>query len=294
MKPFDNFSEHRVDTGETDIACWTGGSGAPLLLLHGYPQTHVMWHKIVDRLARNFTVVASDLRGYGDSGKPASGPETSHAPYSKRAMAADQIAVMKYFGFEKFDICGHDRGGRVAHRLALDHPGAVSRLAVLDIVPTYKIYTEANRKIAEDYYHWFFLIQPHDYPERMIGHDVAYYLGKKMGKFSFGGDVFTEAAMAEYFRCFSDPDTVHASCEDYRAAATIDLEHDEADLSSRLSMPLLVLWGRKGAMERNYDVVSAWRERAADVRGEVLDCGHYLAEERPEETVEALERFFIG
>lgn len=293
MEIFKDFAEHRVDTGETEIACWTAGSGAPLLLLHGYPQTHVMWHKIVSRLARNFTVVAADLRGYGDSGKPPSGPETSHQPYSKRAMAADQIAVMRHFGFDSFDVCGHDRGGRVAHRLALDHPEAVKRLAVLDIVPTHKIYTETNRRIAEDYYHWFFLIQPHDYPERMIGHDVSYYLSKKMGKYSFGNEVFTDEAMAEYLRCFGNPETIHASCEDYRAAATIDLEHDEADLGTKLAMPLLVLWGRKGAMERNYDVPAAWRERAADVHGHALDCGHYLAEERPEETADALEEFFL-
>jgi haloacetate dehalogenase len=290
---FTDFSEHRIDVGDTEIACWIGGTGAPLLVLHGYPQTHVMWHKIAGRLAQNFTVVAPDLRGYGDSGKPASGPETSHQPYSKRAMAADQLAVMKQFGFENFNICGHDRGGRVAHRLALDHPQAVKRMAVLDIVPTHKIYTEADRKIAEDYYHWFFLIQPFDYPERMIGNDVPYYLSKKMGKYSFGRDVFTEDAMAEYLRCFSNPDTIHASCEDYRAAATIDLEHDEADLSVKLAMPLLVLWGQKGAMERNYDVLEAWLERAEDVRGEALACGHYLAEERPEETAQALEEFFI-
>lgn len=290
---FEDFTAHRVDTGATEIACWTGGSGPPLLLLHGYPQTHVMWHKIADRLAQNFTVIASDLRGYGDSGKPESGPETSHAPYSKREMATDQVAVMKHFGHTEFDVCGHDRGGRVAHRLALDHGEAVKRLAVLDIVPTYKIYTEADRRIAEDYYHWFFLIQPYDYPERMIGHDVAYYLGKKMGKYSFGDEVFSEAAMAEYLRCFSDPATIHASCEDYRAAATIDLVHDEADLGEKLAIPLLVLWGQKGAMERNYDVLAAWRERASDVRGHALDCGHYLAEERPDDTVDALEAFFL-
>lgn len=293
MAPFETFTAHTIDVGETEIACWTKGSGAPLLLLHGYPQTHVMWHKIADRLAETFTVVASDLRGYGDSGKPASGPETKHLPYAKRTMAADQVAVMKHFGFDRFAVCGHDRGGRVAHRMALDHPAAVTRVAVLDIVPTHKIYTEANRQIAEDYYHWFFLIQPFDYPERMIGHDVGYYLNKKMGKYSFGDGVFSEAAKAEYLRCFSDPDAIHASCEDYRAAATIDLEHDEEDLSTKLEMPLLVLWGLKGAMERNYDVIEAWRERASDVRGNALDCGHYLAEERPDETLSALEGFFI-
>lgn len=292
MEAFQDFDDHRIDTGDTEIACWTGGSGPPLLLLHGYPQTHVMWHKIVRRLAERFTVVATDLRGYGDSGKPESGPETSHMPYSKRAMAADQVAVMRHLGFEKFDVCGHDRGGRVAHRMALDHVECVQRLAVLDIVPTYKIYNEADRRIAEDYYHWFFLIQPFDYPERMIGHDVAYYLSKKMGKYSFGEDVFSKPAMAEYLRCFSDPDTIHASCEDYRAAATIDLEHDEVDLDVKIEAPLLVLWGEKGAMERNYDVLEAWRERAADVQGRALRSGHYLAEEQPEETAAALESFF--
>lgn len=292
MEAFNDFDEHRIDTGETEIACWAGGAGPPLLLLHGYPQTHVMWHKIVSRLAQRFSIVAADLRGYGDSGKPASGPETSHLPYSKRSMAADQVAVMRHLGFERFDVCGHDRGGRVAHRMALDHPDCVQRLAVLDIVPTYKIYTEADRRIAEDYYHWFFLIQPFDYPERMIGHDVAYYLSKKMGKYSFGEEVFSKAAMAEYLRCFSNPDTIHASCEDYRASATIDLEHDKADLHVSLERPLLVLWGEKGAMERNYDVLEAWRERAADVQGHALPCGHYLAEEQPEETAAALESFF--
>ena len=292
MEAFKDFNQFRVDTGETEIACWTGGSGAPLLLLHGYPQTHVMWHKIVARLTQKFTVVATDLRGYGDSGKPASGPEASHLPYSKRVMAADQVAVMDHLGFERFDVCGHDRGGRVAHRLALDHVERVKRIAVLDIVPTYKIYNEANRRIAEDYYHWFFLIQPFDYPERMIGHDVAYYLSKKMRKYSFGDEVFTREAMAEYLRCFSAPETIHASCEDYRAAATIDLEHDEADLDIKIKAPLMVLWGEKGAMERNYDVTASWRERAADVRGRALPCGHYLAEELPAETGSALEHFF--
>ncbi len=159
IEAFKDFDEHRMDTGETERACWTAGPGSPLLLLRGYPQTHVISDKIVARLARRYTITATDLRGYGDSGKPASGPETSHLPYSKRAMAADQVAVMKHLGFERFDVCRHDRGGRVARRMALDHPECVQRLAVLDIVPTYKIYNEADRRIAEDYYHWFFLIQ---------------------------------------------------------------------------------------------------------------------------------------
>lgn len=294
MNAFDRFHEQRFAVNGTEIACWIHGSGPPLLLLHGYPQTHLMWHKIADRLAANFSLVVPDLRGYGDSGKPASGPDVRHEPYSKRAMASDQIGVMEGLGYENFAVCGHDRGGRVAHRMALDHPARVSRLAVLDIVPTYKIYTETDRGIAEDYYHWFFLIQPFDYPERMIGHDVAYYLGKKMGKYSFGDSVFTDEVMAEYLRCFSDPATIHASCEDYRAAATIDLDHDREDLETKLSMPLLALWGEKGAMARNYDVIAAWRERAADVTGFSLPCGHYLAEESPDETLQALENFLLN
>ena len=251
-----------------------------------------MWHKIAARLSETFTVIAPDLRGYGDSDKPDSGPDQGHAPYAKREMAQDQVEVMAHFGFDAFDVCGHDRGGRVAHRMAIDHPDRVARLAVLDIVPTYKIYTETDRGIAEDYYHWFFLIQPADYPERMIGNDVPYYLNKKMGKYSFGDDVFTEIAKAEYLRCFNDPAAIHATCEDYRAAATIDLDHDRADLDTKLTQPLLALWGEKGAMARNYDVLEAWRERAVDVSGHALPCGHYLAEERPAETFDALKGFF--
>ena len=244
-KLFEEFTHQRIETGETEISYWVGGTGAPLLLLHGYPQTHVMWHKIAGRLARNYTVVAADLRGYGDSGKPSSGPDVFHLPYSKHKMAADMVTVLRYLVFEKFNVCGHDRGGRVAHRMALDHPDKVLRIAVLDIVPTYKIYMETDRHIAEDYYHWFFLIQPFDYPERMIGNDVPYYLSKKMGKYSFGKDVFTSAAAAEYLRCFSNPETIHCSCEDYRAAATIDLEHDNVDIGTKLTMPLLVRGAKK-------------------------------------------------
>ncbi|MGB0631463.1 MAG: alpha/beta fold hydrolase [Alphaproteobacteria bacterium] len=292
MQDFDTFTAHRVPANGIEVACWTKGDGPPLLLLHGYPQTHVMWHKIAGTLSETFTVIAPDLRGYGDSDKPDSGPDVGHAPYSKREMAQDQIDVMAHFGFEAFDVCGHDRGGRVAHRMAIDHPKRVRRLAVLDIVPTYKIYMETDRGIAEDYYHWFFLIQPADYPERMIGNDAAYYLQKKMGKYSFGEDVFTETAKAEYLRCFDNPAAIHASCEDYRAAATIDLEHDKADLDLKLTQPLLALWGEKGAMARNYDVLSAWRERAQHVSGHSLPCGHYLAEEKPAETLAALKEFF--
>jgi len=289
---FEGFVNEKVDVGAATINLVRGGEGPPLLLLHGYPQTHVMWHKIAPRLAERFTVVASDLRGYGDSSKPESDRE--HAVYAKRATAADQVAVMEALGFPEFFVAGHDRGGRVAHRMVLDHPARIGKWAVLDIVPTHKIFATANQAVATGYYHWFFLIQENGLPEHMIGADPAYYLRAKLGQWSGGMDAFTPAAMAEYLRCFADPATIHASCEDYRAAASIDLAHDEADLDVKVVAPLLVLWGARGLMERHYDVRATWRERAADVRGQALDCGHFLPEERPQETLAALRDFFSG
>lgn len=287
---FAGFVNEKIVVGAARINLVRGGEGPPLLLLHGYPQTHVMWHKIAPRLAERFTGVASDLRGYGDSSKPAS--DESHAAYAKRATAADQVAVMAALGFREFFVAGHDRGGRVAHRMALDHPARIRKWAVLDIVPTRKIFATANQAVATGYYHWFFLIQENGLPEHMIGADPEYYLRAKLGQWSGGMDAFTPAAMAEYLRCFADPATIHASCEDYRAAATIDLAHDEADLDVKIAAPLLVLWGGKGLMDRHYDVLATWRERAADMRGQALDCGHFLPEERPEETLAALGDFF--
>jgi len=289
---FDGFETHTVQTSGAAIRLRKGGRGPPVLLLHGYPQTHAMWHKVAPGLARDFTIVAADLRGYGDSAKPPGG--NNHEGYSKRAMAADQVEIMSVLGFDRFAVVGHDRGGRVGHRMALDHPEHVERLAVLDIVPTWKIFAETDKEIATDYYHWFFLIQAYDFPERLIGADPEYYLRTKMGKFSTSSDVFTPDAMAEYLRCFSDPAAIHASCEDYRAAATIDLAHDEADLSRRLECPVLALWGAKGAMEKNYDVLAAWRERALNVSGMAVPSGHYLPEEAPEETEAEIARFLAG
>ena len=285
----DGFERTRMTTSGTEINLRKAGQGPPLLLLHGYPQTQVMWHKIAPALAERFTVVLTDLRGYGDSGKPPGG--ANHEAYSKRAMARDQAEVMTALGFDKFAVVGHDRGARVGHRLALDHPERVTKLAVLDIAPTLAMYERTDMAFASAYYHWFFLIQPYDLPERLIGADPDYYLEKKIGKWSRSEDCFDAAAVAEYKRCFRDPATIHATCEDYRAAAGIDLDHDRADLDRKLACPLLALWGAKGVIERSYPVLEIWRERAREVRGKALPCGHFLAEEAPAETLAELMQF---
>jgi haloacetate dehalogenase len=294
MTLFEGFASHRIKTKEAEIFLRMKGEGPPLLLLHGYPQTHVMWHAVAPALAAHFTVVAADLRGYGDSSKPKATPE--HAGMCKRAMAADMVEVMATLGFERFMVAGHDRGGRVTHRMCLDHPDQVTQAAVLDIVPTRTLFDATNKELAEGYYHWFFLTRPFDFPERLIGADPRYYLHAKLGSWS-GGKSATFAhpeAMAEYERCF-DAATIHSSCEDYRAAATIDLAHDKADEAARIGCPLLVLWGKKGLMERHFDVLETWRAKAAGpVTGEALDCGHYLPEEAPEATTERLFAFFSG
>ncbi len=284
------FSTHQISTEGVTIHLATGGNGPPLLLLHGYPQTHHMWHRIAPPLARDYTLVMPDLRGYGDSSKPKS--DASHFAYSKRSMALDQVRVMASLGYDAFYVAGHDRGGRVCHRMALDFPKQVQKAAVLDIVPTHKLYTTVNQQLATGYYHWFFLIQPFDLPERLIGADPEYYQRVKLGHWSAGMEGFSDAALAEYIRCFCNPETIHATCEDYRAGASIDLRHDEADMAQKVICPLLVLWGEKGLMERNYDVLETWRERARDVRGRAIDCGHFLAEEAPRKTARELSAFF--
>ena len=286
---FEGFTSRRIETSGAEIHCRCAGSGPPLLLLHGYPQTHVIWHKIAAELARRFSVVATDLRGYGDSTKPHGTPD--HANYSKRASALDQVEVMRALGHEDFFVVGHDRGGRVAHRMALDHPGRVRKLVVLDIVPTRSMFMKVNRELAKAYYHWFFLARPEPFPETLIGANPEYYLKSALGAWHAGLAPFPEAAMAEYLRCFADPATIHASCEDYRAAESIDLEHDEADLHRKVSCPLLVLWGRHTTIARCFSPLAEWQERAVDVRGRALDCGHYLPEELPEETLAELLGF---
>jgi haloacetate dehalogenase len=290
---FDGFERRRLPGDGATINVLVGGSGPPLLLLHGYPQTHACWHKVAPVLAESFTVVVTDLRGYGDSDKPPGGDR--HEAYSKRRMAADQVNVMAGLGFDRFAVTGHDRGGRVAHRLALDHPQAVRGLAVLDIAPTLAMYRRTDMEFATAYYHWFFLIQPYDLPERLIGADPDYYLQKKIGGWGSAGlALFHPAARAEYERCFRNPATIHATCEDYRAAASIDLEHDLADATHKLQCPLLVLWGTRGVVHRLFDPVADWRQVARDVRGKALPSGHYLAEEAPDATCAELLGFFHG
>jgi haloacetate dehalogenase len=246
---------------------------------------------VAPRLAERFTVVATDLRGYGDSEKVATTHD--HSSYSKRAMAMDQVEVMRALGFEHFQVVGHDRGGRVAHRMAVDHAKRVKRMAVLDIVPTLTLFNHVDQALATAYYHWFYLIQPHPLPEHMIGLDPEFYLRRKVGMWSVGAAHFAPEAMAEYIRCFKNPATIHASCEDYRAAASIDLEHDRADrgVGVKVTCPLLALWGAKATMERAFDVLATWREVALDVRGHALDCGHFLPEESPDELLAALFDF---
>jgi len=251
-----------------------------------------MWHRIAPRLAERYTVVCSDLRGYGDSSKPDGGE--GHVAYSKREMAKDQVEAMQALGFARFKLVGHDRGGRVAHRLCLDHPQAVERVAVLDISPTRLMYAGSDMGFATAYYHWFFLIQPFDLPERLIGSDPVYYLRRKLGGLSSGLGVFDPRALAEYERCFADPATIHATCEDYRAAASIDLEHDGADAHARVQCPLLALWGEKGVVHRFFDPIADWKSVARDVRGKASASGHYLAEEVPEATLAELQAFFEG
>ena len=287
---FPGFDRRDIQVGKVKIHLEVGGSGPPLLLLHGHPQTHVTWHKVAPRLADRFTVVVPDLRGYGDSDKPAGG--AGHEAYAKRAMAADQVGVMAALGFDRFGLVGHDRGGRVAHRLALDHPQAVERIAVFDIAPTATMYARTDMAFATRYFWWFFLIQPFPLPERLIAADPEFFLRTHIEGQSKTPGSTSEAVFAEYLRCYLDPATRHAICEDYRAAATVDLRHDAADASNRIVAPLLALWGAKGTVGQLYDVRETWREKALDVRGRALDCGHTLQEERPDDVVRELLAFF--
>lgn len=278
-----------VDAGGIRIRTATAGQGPALLMLHGHPQTHLTWHKVAPQLARRFTVVLTDLRGYGDSDKPAGGPD--HVNYSKRAMAADQIAVMRALGHDRFSLIAHDRGARVAHRMALDHAEAVEKLVLIDIAPTATMYARTDMEFARRYFWWFFLIQPAPLPERLIGADPHFFLDQHIA-----GQIKTPGAsdprvMAEYRRCYADPATRHAICEDYRAAASIDLRHDGDDADRRIVAPVLALWGAQGTVGALYDVLETWREKALDLRGHAIDCGHSPQEEAPDALLAALQDF---
>ncbi|MEF7617340.1 alpha/beta hydrolase [Aquincola sp. MAHUQ-54] len=295
MNLFPGFESLRVATAPgIELACVAGGHGPALLLLHGHPQTHAIWHKVAPQLARHFRVVAADLRGYGDSSKPAGGD--GHVAYAKRTMAEDLRVLMRTLGHERFDVLAHDRGARVAHRLAADHPEAVRRLVLLDIAPTLAMYEQTSDAFARAYWHWFFLIQPAPLPERLIEADPAAYLRDVMGRRSAGMSPFDPRAWAEYERCIALPGTARGICEDYRAAAGIDLEHDRADRAAGrlLPMPLLALWGAQGVVQRCFEPLEEWRRVARDVRGGPLPCGHYIAEEAPDALLAELLPFLTS
>jgi len=279
---FEQFQRGECDVNGARINYRKGGSGPPLLLLHGYPQTHVIWHRVADQLAERFTVVAADLRGYGDCSKPEGGED--HIAYSKREMARDQVELMRALGFERFDVLAHERGARVSHRLAMDHPESVRRLILLDIAPTLAMYSQTDETFARAYWHWFFLIRPAPLPETLLEADPELILRTAVATRADHVHPFSEAAFAEYLRCMKLPGTIHAFCEDYRASAGIDLEHDREDRAAgrMIEAPLLVLWGANGVIERCFDPLAEWRRVASTVQGRALPAGHYLPEEVPE------------
>jgi len=286
---FEGFKLSFIDTGEAVIRVRHGCSGPPLLLLHGHPQTHAMWYKIAPRLAEDFTVVAADLRGYGQSSKPPTKPD--HEPYSKRAMSRDHVEVMRQLGFDRFFVAGHDRGGRCAYRMALDYPDKVSRLAVLDIIPTGEAWSRADMEFGLADWHWFFLARPYDFPERLIGADPDYYYWRHNGPEP--PEYVGREAFEDFRQAFNNPETIHAMCEDYRAGATFDYALDMEDRGKkRIVCPVLALWSRQEELERLYDVLAVSRDWADDVRGRGLDCGHHLALEAPDETFLELHSFF--
>nr|WP_288851227.1 alpha/beta hydrolase [uncultured Acidovorax sp.] len=292
---FPGFTARRLPTPDGQhIHTLVGGTGPALLLLHGHPQTSAIWHKVAPKLAQHFTLVLADLRGYGDSAKPEGDAE--HLLYSKRTMAADMLAVMQHLGHPRFTVLAHDRGARVAHRLAADHPAAVQRMVLLDIAPTLAMYEQTSNAFARAYWHWFFLIQPAPLPERLIEADPAAYLRDVMGRRSAGLAPFDARALAEYVRCLALPGTAHGICEDYRASAGIDLVHDRADRDAgrQLPMPLLALWGEQGVVHQCFQPLAEWQRVAADVRGHALPCGHYIAEEAPDALLDAALPFLLA
>ena len=292
MNPlFPGFESELIEVNGVKIMARKGGSGRPLLLLHGHPQTHAIWHRVAQQLAKSHTVVMTDLRGYGDSSKPQGSHD--HLNYSKRVMALDQIEVMRHFGFSEFDVLAHDRGARVAHRLALDHPKAVKRLVLLDIAPTLAMYEKTSNQFARSYWHWFFLIQPAPMPERLIEADPSAYVRDVLGRRSAGLAPFDARALAEYVRCLELPGAAHGLCEDYRASASIDLIHDQLDIDTKnfLHQPLLVLWGEQGVVNQCFEPLKEWSKLAVNVKGHALPCGHYIPEEAPELMLSQVQSF---
>ena len=292
MNPlFPGFESELIEVNGVKIMARKGGSGRPLLLLHGHPQTHAIWHRVAQQLAKSHTVVMTDLRGYGDSSKPQGSHD--HLNYSKRVMALDQIEVMRHFGFSEFDVLAHDRGARVAHRLALDHPKAVKRLVLLDIAPTLAMYEKTSNQFARSYWHWFFLIQPAPMPERLIEADPSAYVRDVLGRRSAGLAPFDARALAEYVRCIELPGAPHGLCEDYRASASIDLIHDQLDIDTKnfLHQPLLVLWGEQGVVNQCFEPLKEWTKLAVNVKGHALPCGHYIPEEAPELMLSQVQSF---
>ncbi len=286
---FEGFQERRVPLPEGHVFCRIKGEGPPLLLLHGYPQTSAIWHKVAPRLSQDYQVICADLRGYGRSAKPQT--DAAHAPYTKRAMAGDLLALMDHLGHQRFLIGAHDRGARVAHRLAADQPDRVLGLSTLDIAPTREMYRDGDTAFAADYWHWYWLIQAAPFPERLISADPDYFWIKKCCSGASGARPFMRQALEEYLAAFRDPQTIHGACEDYRAAFTLDLKHDAAD-PGPITMPLLALWGAQGAIERHFDCLTLWKERANRVSGHSLPCGHYIPEDVPERLLQAWLPFF--
>jgi haloacetate dehalogenase len=287
---FEGFERKKVDIAGLSINCAVGGNGPPVLLLHGFPQNLAMWARVAPLLAKKFTIVCADLRGYGDSSKPKCAAD--HSNYSFRAMAADQVALMKKLGFERFHAVGHDRGGRTCHRMALDRPDAVISLAVLDIVPTYAMFMDTNRFVAGAYWHWYFLALPEPFPERLIGFDPDYFYETCLvGWGATGLKDFDPEMLADYRRCWRDPAMIHGSCSDYRAAAAIDLEHDRADIDKKVQCPTLAFWGSAGLMHKYFDLAAEWKKRCANVRPASLPGGHFFVDQFPADTAKILEEF---
>jgi haloacetate dehalogenase len=289
---FPNFKYQQVDLGDVVINVCMAGQGSPILLLHGHPQTHAIWHRVAPTLALKHCVVMTDLRGYGDSSKPKGLPD--HSNYSKRTMALDQLRVMNRLGFAQFDVLAHDRGARVAHRLGIDHPESIRRLMLLDIAPTLAMYRQTHEDFARSYWHWFFLIQPSPLPERLIEASPRDYIHDVMGNRSAGMKPFDPRAVEQYVRCLSLPGAAHGLCEDYRASAFIDLEHDTESLNTgaKFSQPLRVLWGQDGVIQRCFDPLNEWIQVAQHVSGKALACGHYIPEEAPEDLLMECQNFF--